>query len=175
MEDSRLKAALHYVIHKAHLEGKLLGSVRLNKILFCADAAAFDETLHLITDATYIKRPNGPMIKDFPRLISELKAANLIIETTRETFLYDLREYASLTTPDMAKFSSEELQLLDKFTQEICDEPAENAKIRTHNHIWEIGEMNEPLPVAGYFRTEILPVTDADLKEMAERLESHPE
>lgn len=173
MAESRLKTALHYIIYKAQLEGKLLGSVRLNKILFCADAAAFDQTFKFITNATYIKRPCGPMIKDFQLFIDELKAANFITETFQETYTHDIRAYTSLFTPDMTAFSPEEIQLLDKFTQEICDEPAEDAIIKTHNNIWKIGEMDEPLPVAGYFTSEILPVTDVDFSEMSKLLASH--
>jgi len=173
MSPERTKAALHYVIFKAQAERQPLGSVRLNKIVFCADVEAFDNWLEYITEGKYIKRPNGPMIDGFPFLIMEMKKERLISEEIKETEIYDIREYASLTEPDMSLFRPEEIELLDRFTLEICNEPANAASNKTHNHIWEIGEMDAPLPVAGYFKTEVLPFTDADVEKMLERLAAH--
>jgi len=175
MSPERTKAALHYVIFKAQDARQPLGSVRLNKIVFCADVEAFDKRLEYITEGKYIKRPNGPMIDGFPFLIMEMKKEGLISEEIKETEIYDIREYTSLAEPDVSMFSAEEIALLDRFTLEICNEPANAASNKTHNHIWEIGEMDAPLPVAGYFKTEVLPVTDSDIKRMTALLASHPE
>jgi len=173
MSRDRTKAAVHRVIFKAQAENKPLGSVRVNKIVFCADVEAFDKRLEYITEGKYIKRPNGPMIDGFPFLILEMKKEGLISEEIKETDSYDIREYTSLAEPDVSMFSAEEIEILDRFTLEICNEPANAASNKTHNHIWEIGEMDAPLPMAGYFKTEVLPVTDADVEKMLERLAVH--
>jgi hypothetical protein len=173
MSEERTKAALHRVIHKAQAENKPLGSVRLNKIVFCADVEAFDRRLEYITEGKYIKRPNGPAIDGFPFLIVEMKKDGLISEEIKETSAFDIREYTSIREPDVSLFTAEEIELLDRFTLEICNEPAEAAKDKTHNHIWDIGEMDEPLPVAGYFKTEVLPFTDADVEKMSKLLAAH--
>ena len=93
----------------------------------------------------------------------------------KETYAYDIRAYTSLTEPDMSPFLPEEVELLDRFTLEICNEPAEAASDKTHNHVWTIGEMSASLPVAGYFKTEVLPFTDEDVEKMSELLAAHPE
>ena len=175
MSRERTKAALHHVIFKAQAESKPLGSVRLNKIVFCADVEAFDKRLEYITEGKYIKRPNGPMIDGFPFLIKEMKEEGLIAEEIKETDLYDIREYTSLTEPDMGLFSPEEVEILDVFTIEICNEPAVAAKNKTHNHVWDIGEMDGALPVAGYFKTKVVPFTDEDVEKMSGLLAAHPE
>ena len=175
MNRERTKAALHHVIHKAQAACKPLGSIRLNKIVFCADVEAFDQRFKYITEARYIKRPHGPAIYGFPFLIVDMKNEGLISEASKETNDYDMRQYTSLKKPDISLFSAEEIEILDRLTLEICGEPAGVVKDKTHNHIWEIGEMDAPLPVAGYFKTEVLPVTDADIEKMALLLASHPE
>ena len=175
MSRERTKAALHRVIFTAQAQSKPLGVIRLNKIVFCADVEAFDKRLEYITEGQYIKRPRGPVVDGFYFLIDEMKDEGLISEAIKETDAYDIREYTSLTEPDMSLFLPEEIELLDRFTMEICNEPAKAAKDKTHNHVWDIGEMDAPLPVAGYFKTEVLPFTDVDVEKISELLTVHSE
>ena len=162
MDTQKTKNAIHYVIHKAQCLGLILGSVRLNKILFCSDVEAFDANLEYITNGKYIRRPQGPALYDFPYMILDLKNAGIITETIVETEQYDLREYKSLVEPNDSFFTEAEMAILDGHIQEICGQPAQNAVDRTHNQIWNISEENDFLPVAGYFSTTVVPLTTED-------------
>jgi hypothetical protein len=173
MSQERTKAALHYVIKAA--AGRPLGAVRLNKIILFADVWSYEESGEPVSGARFIKRRQGPVIDWFYNLIDELKLAHAIAETIIEGPENDYRQYDSLGEPDMSGFSFRGLKLLDRAIDEICGQPANITSDKTHNHIWKIAEDGDYLPIAGYFKTEVLPVTDADIKKMTELLASHPE
>ena len=158
MDTQKAKNAIHYVIHKAQLLCLSLGSVRLNKILLCSDVDAFDANLEYITTGEYIRRPQGPALYNFPYMILDLKNAGIISETEQD----GLHEYKSLVEPDNSLFTKEEAAILDRHIQEICGRPAQNAVDRTHNHVWDISEEDDLLPVAGYFSTTCVPLTTED-------------
>ncbi len=157
MSDSKAYNAIHYICHLA--AGQTPGSVRLNKILFLADVLSFDAASGSLTGSRFIKAPYGPMLANFNALISQMKRDGVLSERIKETPLYDLREFASLAPPDISLFTEAQLTLLSDLTQEICAGLTARAlSDPTHNRIWQIGEMYEEIPVAGYFDSTFEPM-----------------
>jgi hypothetical protein len=142
----KFKALVHYVIQKCD-DPNRLGSVRLNKILWYSDVAAYLSTGAPVTGAQYVKKDYGPVPRSITRTLNELEAEKQIsIKHPEEAFAP--REFRSLAETDEGMFSDVERGMIDQILSDICtNHTASSISDLTHDVIWKAADEGEEIPL----------------------------
>lgn len=148
MAHEKLKEALHYVIARCD-DPNRLGAIRLNKIMWFADRYAYRVNAASITADTYVKRQFGPVPKNVTTAIGELAGEQKI--AVREASVpggHVMRHFFGMKDAEAETLSEQDRKILDAFMGVICDSfSANEISAATHDHIWEIAEIGEEIPL----------------------------
>jgi hypothetical protein len=129
-----------------------LGAIKLNKILWYSELSAF---LHLekpITGARFVKRQFGPVATAMVPVLQELQRDGRLVVRNVEYFGQPKKEYISLDKADLSKFSSDEISIVDRLTETICEKYTAMGISRvSHDDIWEMAEIGEEIPLTTVF------------------------
>lgn len=118
-----------------------------------------------ITGETYIKGQFGPVSPNVNALLGELEAEGKLTIRDVEYKGFPKKEYIAKADPNRGLFSEGELNLISENIRNICeDHTAGSISERSHNLVWEVAEMHEPIPYeaiwaargAGYVPDEIM-------------------
>ena len=93
----KLKALTHYIIARCE-DPRILGSIKLNKILWASDLWAYAHWGKPITGEHYIKQQFGPVASTVG-LINELQAEKKIVVRERRDFGRNKTDYIALVEP----------------------------------------------------------------------------
>jgi hypothetical protein len=157
----KLKEALHYVIENCS-DTSRLGAIRLNKILWFADAHAYRENAVTITGDGYVRRKFGPVPKHVLAALRDLQAEGKIVVrevpySTRKTF----REFISLAAPTTRDLSEADKESLKVYTEIICTGfTAASISEASHDQIWEAANDGEEIPFCTIFASQAGSVTE---------------
>lgn len=147
-EEKRNTARIaHYII--ARTKSGELGKTRLNKVLWFADLAHYRRYGHSMTGATsYKKRQFGPVPNQILAALRDLKESEIITERTVETPSHPRTEFVWLKTPDMADYTSSEVDILHEAIDWICgNHSAKSISDLTHDALWEEIELGKEIPI----------------------------
>ena len=166
----RLKQAIHYICHFAGKNDLTLGSIRLQKILFHADREFYSRYFRALTQDAYIKGQNGPYQEDVQFAVEQLQKER-VLSVKKSKSHGELTKY-SARKPPVTEFTPEECSLLDRWTKEICEENTSiGVSEATHNAVWRMAQMKEPIPLAAQMIGNSYPPTKEDW-EWAEKVSS---
>lgn len=106
-----------------------LGKVKLAKLLFLADAIAYQNFKKTITGKDYIKLPLGPVPEDFDVELSEMEDKKLISKSPRYPYLNGQEFYINRESACMDVFTQKEKAILnevlaifhEKYTKELVE------------------------------------------------------
>ena len=144
-EREKFKGLVHYVIAKAGGKPNF-GAVKLNKVLWFADARQYLVTGKSITGADYTREKFGPVPKPIMPIRDEL-ATEGAIQVDPPRAAYEGWRFRSKRPPNTSLFSAEELQTVDWWIRHISDEhTADSISEESHDYAWEIAKTGEPLP-----------------------------
>lgn len=157
MVTEKLQELMLYIAKKS-LGDKHFGYVKLNKILFYADFAAYGELGASITNATYIRNHYGPT----PR---EIKAAQASLESAGRAQVVEIPFYERkqqrlipLAEPDMSLFTSDEIGIVDRMIEEYRNYTGKQLSDQTHELLpWRNSEDGEEIPYYSVFALENIP------------------
>lgn len=157
----KFKELVHLVIHKCDDPHKL-GAIRLNKILWFSDVAAYLSTGASITGTQYVRRDRGPVPAHILKTLKELEAEDRI-SIIEPSAPYEPREYHSLQDADESMFSEIEMGVVNHLTKDICENHSANSISElTHDDIWKAAEEGEEIPLEamlvnqrGDFRSQV--------------------
>ena len=156
-------AAIHYVCHKAS-DPSVLGSVKLNKVLWYSDVVNYMVSGHAITGETYVKRQHGPVPKHVPGAIDELVRSGRIVRGKVDHYGFMKNEYVSLAEPDLSLFSPDEIARIDEAFEHVClNHTARSVSEETHGVIWALAGMGEEMPYHTVFASTEGEIDEADL------------
>ena len=159
----RLIQAIHYICDFAEKNDFVLGSIRLQKILFHVDREFYSKYFKAFTQDTYIKGQNGPYQEDVQRAVKQLQAERVLSVKKTKHYGNPLTKYSSKKPPADDAFTSEERSLLDRWTGEICEEhTSAGISEATHNAAWRMAQMKEPIPLAAQMMGNPYPPTRKD-------------
>lgn len=161
---------VHYIIWKCPDPAKL-GSVKLHKILWKADASLYRDRGSPITGATYRKRPFGPATDELLNSRDRLRDAGKIRYWTDSRFAgvrYAKSAYEAVEPPATGFLNEQEKQAVDYWINEIClRHTAKLISEDTHGYAWDIAEMGEELPLYSIFVERISEEPDKESLEWA--------
>ncbi len=157
--DEKYLNAVHYIINTCQ-NPKILGSVKLNKILLYADGALLKKNGTTITGDHYIKMPLGPVPQNIQNVEDELVAQNKI--SIRKDIKPHL--FFSLEEPDISDFSPYEIDILSHTTYDICNNyTSTEISDKSHTIDWKIVPIGGKIDLYNYFIAEEEEVTEEDI------------
>ncbi len=160
---NKLKTLVHYICEKAD-DPSVLGSIKLNKVLWYSDVIHYVISGKSITGETYIKRQHGPVPKHILRVIDELVKEGKIARGRVDHFGYLKNEYIAITTADKNVFSGEEVAVInDAFTHVCIENTAKSISEETHGVIWQLAEMGQEIPYYSVFASAVGEVDEDDM------------
>lgn len=135
--------AVQYIIWKAGNRPKF-GAVKLNKVLWFAEARVYVLHRHFMTGETFTKDQYGPVPKHIMPTRASLQKAGAIE-------VWDDRgqtRFRAKTAPDMFGFTADELKQINFWIEEIDKQhTAKTISDKTHDYGWEIAEIGEEIPL----------------------------
>ncbi|HYF54572.1 MAG TPA: Panacea domain-containing protein, partial [Salinarimonas sp.] len=137
-----------YVAAKCE-EDETFGAVKLNKLLFFCDFAAYVRFGAPITGARYQKLPQGPAPRALLPLKRELEDARRAIERAQLRFgRYRQKRLVPLDDPQMDVFTAEEIALVDEIIERTRHLNANEISELSHDISsgWQLVAMNEDIP-----------------------------
>lgn len=141
----KLKALVLYTCRKC--ESANLGAVKLHKVLYFSDMLHYAWSGAPITGATYRKRQLGPTCDNLLPILRELENEGSLQVRTSDYFGYQKKEYLASTEPEMERFSSREIALIDEVIDFVCcDNTARTISEFSHNKAWQMAEFGDILP-----------------------------
>ena len=174
MNWGKFKALVHYVCDKSN-DPSVLGSVKLNKVLWYSDAVHYMVTGQSITGETYIKRQHGPVPRHIVGAMNELVMEGKIARGRVDHFGFTKNEYIAIKESDVRPFTADEIKLVDAAFQHVClDHTARSISEETHGVIWQIAAMGEEIPLATVFASDVGEIDEDDLSWARERLPAAP-
>lgn len=147
IDRKRVAAAVHYVI--ARTEPSKLGYVKLNKILWYADLENYRRHGESLTSLSYYTRmPQGPMSKDISRAVRQLMKEGLVAERPVRVFDFTRRELIWLKEPDIAMFTAEQIDLLNRLMAVVAPLTADEVSRITHDDpFWKELQDNDVMSI----------------------------
>jgi hypothetical protein len=161
----KLKALVHYVVAKCE-DPNILGSIKLNKVLWMSDLWAYVRWGQPITGEHYVKQQFGPVASTVG-IMRELQAEGKIVVRERELpFGHEKTDYIALVRPQdvSATFNADEISLVDEAIDYVCRRhTAMQISDKTHDIIWKLAEIGEEIPYEAMWASRFDAVTKEDV------------
>jgi uncharacterized phage-associated protein len=115
-QDDKLKEAILLICTRSEGD-ESFGAIKLNKLLFMADFIAYQKFGKPITGQEYFRLPLGPAPKRMKYIVEAMRRNGEL--AIRETDYYGRKQNRAfaLREPSVGKFTSEEIDLLDRVIQ----------------------------------------------------------
>jgi hypothetical protein len=168
LNKEKLKTLVHYVAYRFIHEPQRLDPVKLNKVAWFADMAAYIERGTPITGAKYIKKPLGPVASSLLAVIDELQADEVL--AVRKIGEHD--EFLALTKPDMAAFSPEEMVFIADAIEMVDKHTSQAISKKSHDLPWQLAELDAEIPLYAIHATRLRPPTSKDVEWARQELAS---
>ena len=160
----KLKALVHYVASRCE-NPSVLGSIKLNKVLWVSDLWSYVKTGQPITGEIYIKQQFGPVASSSVRILDELQSEGKIVVRRRE--LPNGRskvDYISMLEPDLKMFTASEISLVDQAIDFVClQHTSRQISDKSHDVIWELAEIGEEIPYYAMLASRLDGITKEDV------------
>jgi hypothetical protein len=138
------------------------GSIKLNKILWYSDFAAFASLGKSITGARYQHLPEGPALVAMVPVLRDMTIEQEIREV-RGTEGPKHRRAVALREPDLSLFEAEEVGIVTEFITELWAVPAHEVSALSHETMaWRLTEDRQEIPYGMAFLSAEEP-TEEDL------------
>jgi hypothetical protein len=137
------------IIYIASLSEKddAFGAVKLNKLLFRADFNAYLQTGKPITGVEYFALENGPAPRTIKKLLSFMERRGEIAVRKKDYFGKEQHRVLPLRSPDMSRFSVDEVNLVFRLIQRYWGESGTSMSNESHEFLgWSSAKLRETIP-----------------------------
>lgn len=160
----KFKALVHYVCNKAE-DPSVLGSIKLNKVVWYSDSIYYKINGDSITGETYIKRQFGPVPRHIVQVIDELGKEGKVRRGKVDHFGHMKHEFISIEEPKTELFSSSEISIIDRAYEHVClNHTAMSISEETHGIIWQLANIGEEIPLYTSFASETGEIDENDVE-----------
>jgi len=156
----KLKQIVHYICFRFKDFPENLGSVKLNKICWFSDVDWYFLSHNTITGhASYVKKPQGPVLPDIKEAINQLDAEGKI--TAQLVDFSDYKQwyyFCEQDFSDFSVFSGKELKVLDFWIDYARNKSAQTMSSHAHDYPWWKDKFeNDAIPVSyGVFKRNLI-------------------
>ena len=159
----RLVEAIYHICDSASAHPEMLDQIKLNKVLWYADASAYLQRGESITGEVYIKKPFGPVARHNRNAVAQLEAAGALRRGKSASGSGYWNTHFDITGDFPREVLTEdEVGIIDKVYQSIVGRNLTSMDIseRTHGEIWQLAVNNEQLSLFTVFAERLGEVTD---------------
>ncbi|EOH0085270.1 Panacea domain-containing protein [Campylobacter coli] len=114
-----------------------LGKVKLNKILWFADRAFMYKNYASLTQTSYIKNPQGPVVKKLENILTSLEKNEFIKSIKVNKGEYQQQSFLCLKEPNLDDFTAKEISILDETINKFALKTAKELSEMSHDECWE--------------------------------------
>ena len=141
------------------------GSIKLNKLLFLADFAAYRRFGRSISGARYQKLQYGPAPRELIPVRNRLIDDGRAVELSRNHFGNVQKRLTPVKEPEISALSGEEVAILDEIIQSYREASATEASYISHDFIgWKYALLGEDIP----YETALLVERESSVEDFAE-------
>ena len=169
----RLTEAVYFVCEKASAHPERLDQIKLNKILWYADASAYLRRGESITGEVYIKKPFGPVARHNRIAVNQLETAGVLRRGRAASGSGHWNTHFDMTGDfEIALLSDDDRETIDRVYTSIVDGGVTSMDIsaRTHGEIWQLAERDEELPLYTVFAEKLGEVTEDHMERARESI-----
>jgi uncharacterized phage-associated protein len=168
--DERLGELMLYIAAKCESTSNF-SATKLNKILYFSDFVYYQRTGQPVTGSEYIKEKYGPVPKRLLPIRKKL-VANKEAAIKKSTTISGLEQHRliPLREPDLTKFSAAEIDVVDRVIAACNDQNAKQLSELSHDRVWRIAEMGQPIPYEAVFVSDDNPTAE-DVKRGIQLIE----
>lgn len=131
LHEGKFKELLLYIARKSESDPRF-GAVKLNKILYYADTAAYRRLGTPITGAEYQNLEEGPAPRQLLYLRRELVEAGRAQIETRPYFNNTQQRLVAHDDPNLDAFTAKEIEIVDNVIAELWSLDAQGCSARSH-------------------------------------------
>ena len=160
----KLKSLVHYICDRTR-DPSLLGSTKLNKIVWYTDLLSYVEHGKSITGATYIRKPYGPVVQHLPAILEDLEAEGALHVRQGDAFHAYKWVFISLKKPAIDNLSADEIRTVEGMRDIMLHEhTARTISEATHDRIWRLASDGEEIPLGTVYVAQRLQPDEADIR-----------
>jgi antitoxin SocA-like protein len=172
----RLKQLILYIAERT-AAADFFGAIKLNKVLYRSEFAAYRELGHKLTEFHYQKNRMGPTLRAFPPVTAEMESSGLIAWESRVHGRTEERRVRALTAPDLSVFSDQEIAIVDAEIQRAWDLTGAQVSAEEHQTAaWYATRMNETIkPELSFVEdpAQVISLSDAEQERAAAAIERY--
>ena len=160
----KLKVLVHYVASRCE-NPSILGSIKLNKVLWVSDLWSYVKTGQPITGEIYVKQQFGPVAGSTVGILDELQSEQKIVVRRRELPNGRTKvDYISMLEPNIEIFTASEISLVDQAIDFVCRRhTSKQISDKSHDVIWELAEIGEEIPCYAMLASRLDGITKEDV------------
>ena len=144
--EKKFKELILHVADQSQFDPQF-GVIKLNKIMFYADFAAFVLKGNAITGAEYIKLDRGPAPRLMAPIRSKMEQEGDLMVLNKERFGLVQRRVIALREPDLADFTADEIALVDRIIGTVKEANATEISEASHGFLgWQLASDREVIP-----------------------------
>jgi hypothetical protein len=145
-DESKLRELIVYISSLSERD-ESFGATKLNKILFRADFIAYAQWGKPITAVEYFALENGPAPRPMKKLLGFMAENGEIAIREKDYFGFGQHRVIPLRSPDINKFSRDEMNLLFHLIQHYWGKSGTSMSEESHDFLgWELAELEETIP-----------------------------
>jgi Protein of unknown function (DUF4065) len=165
----RFKALVHYTCWRCE-DPRILGPVKLSKVLWYTDRIQYLKAGHPVTGATYVRQQSGPASRALSPVIAELEREG-VVATRERSWSSDMPQYFARHEPDLSVFTSQEISLIDSVIEAVCFRDAlPSTEARADAQVWRLAQIGETLPYCTVFAARPGEITKRDMDWAVEQI-----
>lgn len=144
--DEKLKELILFIARRSEDDPKF-GSVKLNKLLFFSDFAAYARLGTSITGQAYQKLANGPCPKRLIPVKEQLEQNRALAMQERSTYGHTQKRPIALRDADLSLFTGEEIAIVTEVVSALRTKNAKGISTLSHQFAgWELAADRELIP-----------------------------
>ena len=157
-----LVEAIHCICNMASDNPEQLDQIKLNKVLWYADAQSYMRTGISITGTTYLRKPFGPVARGNLPAVKELERDGILRRGKVASGSGHWNTHFDVIQPFVREILTEsDIEIInDVYDSVVAEHTSMGVSERTHGEIWQLAGRDEPLPLYTVFAEHLGEVTD---------------
>ena len=105
------------------------------KLLYFIDFDFYEKYEEQLIGATYMKNKYGPTPVEFKKIIDKMSKDKEVEKVKSNFFAYPQTKYLPLRKPDLSKFKTNEIEVIDDVLNKLSDMTAAQISAYSHNDV----------------------------------------
>lgn len=156
-----LVEAIHFICDKASSDPEQLDQIKLNKVLWYADAQSYMKTGASITGTTYLRKSFGPVAKGNRPAVTKLEEDGILRRGKVAGSGHWNTHFDVIQPCARSVLTESDIEIInDVYDAVVAGHTSMAVSERTHGEVWELAGQDEVLPLYTVFAEHLGEVTD---------------